>query len=85
MKANKQQAAIALLIQLLAARPQRRKELMKGQHSFIAVIRDEEVVVAHGEFFMMEDIPFHEIVETTQGVAFRNVLTGATIFIPFHA
>lgn len=82
---NAQQKAIALLLQLLAARPARRKELMKQQFSFVAVIRHEDVIVAHGEFFMMETTPFHEVVSTTSGVAFRNVLTGAMTFIPFVA
>lgn len=82
---NKQQQAIALLVNLLAARPQRREELLQQQFSFIATIRHEERTVAHGEFFMMENTPFHEVVSTTSGVAFRNVLTGGMVFIPFVA
>ncbi len=82
---NKQQAAISLLLQLLAARSQRRKELLRQQFSFVAVIRHEERTVAHGEFFMQEEVPFHEVVFTTSGVAFRNVLTGGMVFIPFVA
>ena len=80
---NKQQQAIALLINLLCARPQRRKELLRNQFSFVAVIRDEEVVAAHGEFFMGGDVPFHEVTKTHTGVAFRNLITGGMAFVPF--
>lgn len=81
---NKQQQAIALLIQLLAARPARRKELLRGQFSFVAVIRHEDVIVAHGELFWDGTPPIHEVVTTTSGVAFRNV-EGGMVFIPFVA
>ena len=85
MNTNKQQAAAALLCQLLAARPQRRKELLRNQFSFTAVIRGEETIVAHGEFFLHEDHPFHEVGNTTQGVVFRNLITGGMVFVPFVA
>ncbi len=34
---------------------------------------------------MQEEVPFHEVVFTTSGVAFRNMVTGGMTFIPFVA
>lgn len=79
---NAQQQAIALFINLLAARPKRRAELMKGQFMFSAVVNGQERQVAHGEFFAVGHPPFEGVVTTMAGVACRDV-EGGMLFIPF--
>lgn len=79
---NAQQQAIALFLQLLAARPARRKELLKQQFSFIVVSHGEERIVAHGEFFAAGHPPLLGAVKTHAGLALQDVDGGAA-FVPF--
>lgn len=79
---NAQQKAIALFLQLLAARPARRKELLKQQFSFIVVSHGEERIVTHGEFFMEGHPPLLGAVKTHAGLALQDVDGGAA-FVPF--
>lgn len=80
---NAQQKAIALFLQLVVAGPKRRKELLKEQHSFVAVIRHEERIVSHGEFFMEGHPPLRGVVQTCGGLAIEDVEGGAA-FVPLY-
>lgn len=79
---NTQQQAIALFLQLITAGPKRRKELLRNQHSFVAVIRHEERIVSHGEFFMAGHPPLRGVVQTYTGLVVEDV-EGGTAFVPF--
>lgn len=79
---NAQQQAIALFLQLITAGPKRRKELLRNQHSFVVVVRGEERIVSHGEFFMEGHPPLLGAVKTHAGLALQDVEGGAA-FVPF--
>ena len=82
MNTNKQQAAIALLVQLVVAGPKRRAELLKQQFSFVAVTHNQERIVSHGEFFAEGHPPLRGVVQTYAGLAIEDVEGGAA-FVPF--